>query len=64
MLYPQSVDDPALKTKYSSDYLKVENAMIKLSSYNYKYHKSKRKIEVKGERGHWGQAYRKLKAGF
>lgn len=54
----------ALGTKYSFGYLKIENAIIKLSSYNYKYHKSRKKIEVEGESSHWSQTYRKLKVGF
>ena len=52
MSYLQSVHDPSLKAKYSFGYLKVENTMIKLSSYNYKHHKSRKKIEFEGEIGH------------
>lgn len=49
MSYLQSVYDPAPKTKYFSGYLEIENTIIKLFSYNYKYHKSRKKIEVKRE---------------
>lgn len=67
MLYPKSVYDPVLGARYSSAYLKVENAVIKLSSYNYKHYKNKRKIEVKEKPGHWGRDNSivwKFRAGF
>lgn len=37
MLYPQSIYDLASEIRYFAIYLKIKNAMIKLSSYNYKH---------------------------
>lgn len=52
MLYPQSVHDPAPRAEYFFGYLKIEDAIIKLSSYNYKYYKNRKKIKVERKFGY------------
>lgn len=57
----------ALKARLFFAYLEFENITIKLSSYNYKYYQSKRKIEVERQSSYLGYNHyilQKLRARF